>query len=67
MDNFSSETIEARKRRELSTQHFISSENILNNKNKIKRFSDEGKLREFVAILSAPKEMLKEVLQAERK
>lgn len=45
MNDFSSENMEARKRKELPTQHFISSESILNKKGKTKGFSDEENLR----------------------
>ena len=37
------------------------------NEGNIKIFSDEGKLKEFITRIPAPKEMLKEILQMEGK
>lgn len=47
------ENLQSAKRKELSIQNFGSGENILQEWCKIKRFLNEGKLREFVTSRSA--------------
>lgn len=72
MVGFSSGTIRARnkcstffemlKEKNLSTQNPISSKSKIQEEGDVKTFSDEGKLREFVASMPTLRELLKEVI-----
>lgn len=61
--DFSSKTVEARRQQNTfkERKNSISSIGSLGNEGKIKIFSDEENLREFLASRCAPKDILKEI------